>query len=59
VVETYGFHMKVNPYYSSNPAPPLVYHDHSDCPEGQQIPAANKRSGTNGYPRCKSCQKMG
>jgi hypothetical protein len=51
--------MKVSAYYSTNPSDPDVYHDHDDCPVGQQIPAHNKRQGTNGYRRCLSCTKMG
>jgi hypothetical protein len=51
--------MKVSAYYSIHPSDPDVYHDHSDCPSGQQIPAANRRSGTGGHPRCGHCIKMG
>jgi hypothetical protein len=51
--------MKSAPYYSTNPTDPDVHHDHSDCPSGQQIPPANRRSGTNGKPRCKHCEKIG
>jgi hypothetical protein len=50
---------KVAPYHSINPSDPDVYHDHDDCPSGQQIPAHNRRSGTGGYPRCKHCVNMG
>ncbi|MGK2954513.1 MAG: hypothetical protein ACSLFI_02425 [Solirubrobacterales bacterium] len=50
---------KVSAYYSINPSDPDVYHDHDDCPTGKQIPAANKRSGTNGYRRCKQCTDLG
>lgn len=46
------------PYHSSNPSDPDVHHDYSDCPNGQQIPAANRRSGTGGYPRCANCKRM-
>jgi hypothetical protein len=44
--------MLVSPYYSINPTDPDVHHTHSDCISGQQIPAHNKRSGTNDYPLC-------
>lgn len=50
---------KVAPYHSINPRDPDVYHDHDDCPNGQQIPPENLRSGTGGYPRCGSCERMG
>jgi len=51
--------MKVQPYYSINPSDPDVYHDHDNCPTGQQIPAYNRRNGTGGYRKCEQCQKMG
>ncbi|KGN40832.1 hypothetical protein N801_10975 [Knoellia aerolata DSM 18566] len=51
--------MKVAAYHSSNQSDPDVYHDHSDCPTGQQIPSYNKLSGTGGYPRCKQCVDKG
>lgn len=47
-----------SPYHSINPSDPDVYHDYSDCPNGQQIPAHNRRAGTNGWPRCGSCRNM-
>lgn len=50
---------KVPPYYSINPSDPDVYHDHDDCPSGQQIPDHNKRYGTNNDPRCEHCRAMG
>ena len=50
--------MLVSPYHSINLSDPDVYHNHSDCPSGQQIPARNKRSGTNNYPLCKHCKDM-
>jgi hypothetical protein len=49
---------KVGNYYSINPSAPDVYHDQSNCSSGQQIPPANRRSGTNGYPKCKHCRDM-
>jgi hypothetical protein len=49
---------KVAPYHSSNPSDPDVYHDHDNCPTGQQIPAANRVSGTDGYRRCQQCTQM-
>jgi hypothetical protein len=51
--------MKVSAYHSSNQSDPDVYHDHDDCPTGQQIPSWNKRPGTAGYPRCKQCADKG
>ena len=50
---------KVNSYHSSNPSDPDVYHDHNDCPTGQQIPPATRLSGTRGYRHCKQCTDKG
>lgn len=49
---------KVYPYHSTNPTDPDVYHDHSDCPPGSQIPAHNRAVGKGGYDRCKKCVQM-
>ena len=43
-------------FHSSNPLDPPVYHDHDDCPAGNEIPASNRREGTGGYRRCQHCQ---
>jgi hypothetical protein len=32
-----------------------VHHNHDDCPVGKRILPANRRTGTGGRPRCKSC----
>ena len=50
--------MRVSPYYSINSSDPDVHHMHSDCPSGQQIPASNKKQGTNGYRLCRTCSDM-
>lgn len=50
--------MKVDPYHSSDPTDPDVYHDQNNCPTGQQIPAANRRPGTGNNRKCKQCQDM-
>lgn len=46
------------PYHSIDPTDPQVYHDYSDCPNGQQIKPENKRPGTGGLPRCGSCENL-
>jgi hypothetical protein len=46
---------KVSPYHSSNPSDPDVYHDHDNCPTGQQIPPQNKMPGTG----CEQCGRQG
>jgi hypothetical protein len=54
-----GMAIKTNPYYSIDPTDPDVWHDYSNCPNGQQIPAANRRLGKPaGYRRCHSCERM-
>jgi hypothetical protein len=50
--------MRVDPYYSINPDDPDVYHDHDNCPSGQQIPDRNRRDGTNNYRICETCDSM-
>lgn len=50
---------KVNPYHSSNPSDPDVYHDNDDCPAGKQIPSYNRVPGTGGYRRCQRCVEKG
>ncbi len=51
--------MRVANYYSADRSDPDVYHWHDDCPTGQQITSLNKRTGTNGYRRCKQCTDKG
>lgn len=50
--------MRVSNYYSINPTDPDVYHWFNNCPTGKQIPEHNKRSGTNGYRKCKDCIEL-
>ncbi len=40
--------MRVTAYHSTNQSDPDVHHVQDDCPSGKQIPAHNRRSGTNG-----------
>ena len=47
--------MRVSPYHSSNLSDPDVHHNQNDCVSGKQIPAHNRRQGTNGWPLCKHC----
>jgi len=52
--------MKVRPYYSIDPSDPDVWHDHDNCPAGQQIPARNRRDGQPVTHRhCEHCIGMG
>jgi hypothetical protein len=50
---------KVAPYHSSDPSDPDVYHNHDNCPTGQQILFANRVPGTGGYRRCQQCTDLG
>ena len=50
--------MRVSPYYSIIQTDPDVHHVFDNCPNGQQIPAANKRPGNNDWPLCGSCARM-
>jgi len=50
--------MRVSPYYSIIQTDPDVHHVFDDCPNGQQIPDANRRSGTNDWPLCGNCERM-
>lgn len=49
---------RVPTYHSINQSDPDVHHNHNDCPSGQQIPAYNRRLGTNGWPLCRHCASM-
>jgi hypothetical protein len=46
------------PYHSTDPTDPQVYHDYSDCPNGQQIKPDNLAAGDGGLPRCGSCENL-
>ena len=49
---------QVPAFHSSNPSDPDVHHVCSNCPPGQQIPPANKVSGTGGQRLCQVCSTM-
>lgn len=50
--------VKVSPYYSISEEEREVYHDHSNCPDGERILPRNKRPGMDNRPRCKECKKL-
>jgi hypothetical protein len=50
--------VSVSPYHSINQTDPDVHHIYDNCPNGQRIPAANRRNGKNGWPLCGSCARM-
>lgn len=49
---------RTSAYHSTDPRDPRVYHDYSDCPNGEQISRSNRQSGTGGLPRCGSCKRL-
>jgi hypothetical protein len=49
---------KVNPFYSTAPNDPKVYHNNSSCTEGNNIEKQNLRQGTGGYPLCDHCRRL-
>jgi hypothetical protein len=49
---------KVPAFHSVLPNDPRVYHDNDDCTEGNNIESENRRSGTDGRPRCGHCQRL-
>ena len=48
----------VSAYYSISPEDREVYHDKSNCPDGERIKPDNKRYGTDGRDHCKECPKV-
>ena len=52
---------KVPDFYSINetskPADKRVYHNTDSCPPGRDIPANERRYGTNNYRLCKDCNE--
>lgn len=53
---------KVDPFYSVNeskkPEANRVHHNNNSCGPGKEIPAHERRSGTNGYRLCDDCKKL-
>jgi hypothetical protein len=49
---------KVPPFHSVLVTDRRVYHDNSECTEGNNIEDKNRRAGTDGRPRCEHCEKL-
>lgn len=49
---------KVPAFHSVKPNDPKVYHDNDACKTGNNIEKENKRSGTDGRPRCGECDRL-
>ena len=45
-------------YYSVASTDPAVYHDKSNCPDGERIKPENKRWGKGGRRHCEECPKV-
>lgn len=50
---------KISPCHSSNPSDPDVYHDHDDCPTGQQIPAPEQVARDRRVPPLQVVRRQG
>ena len=48
---------RVAAYHSKLPGT-RVYHDHSECTEGNNIESYNRVSGTGGHPKCDHCKRL-
>ena len=52
----------VSNFYSVNeiskPPANRVYHNNSACPPGRDIPANERRTGTNNYRLCDDCARL-
>jgi hypothetical protein len=49
---------KVPPFHSIHLNHRNVYHDNSQCTEGNNIEAKYRASGTGGRPRCEHCSRL-
>jgi hypothetical protein len=47
-----------SPYYSVSEEEREVYHNKSNCPDGERIKPENRRDGDDGRPLCKECPKV-
>jgi hypothetical protein len=49
---------KVSPWHSVRPNDPLVYHDNTNCTEGNNIEPKNRREGTGSRKKCAHCTRL-
>jgi hypothetical protein len=49
---------KVAAFHSKLETARKVYHDDNQCTEGNNIEARNRRSGTDGRPKCTRCKEL-
>lgn len=50
--------MKTNPWHSVKVTDRNVYHNDTNCNEGNNIERENRRAGTAGRPLCNSCSRL-
>jgi transposase-like protein len=50
--------MQTSPWHSVKPNAPRVYHDNTECNTGNNIERENRRSGTDGRPKCQECDRL-
>lgn len=50
--------MKTSPWYSSKETDRRVYHDNTECTEGNNIENKYRRPGTDGRPLCQHCARL-
>jgi len=49
---------KVNAWHSVKKTDRRVYHNNTECTEGNNIEKENIRSGTDGRPICEHCDRL-
>jgi len=49
---------KTSPWHSVKPSDPAVYHDNTDCTEGNNIETKYRRPGTDGRRKCEHCERL-
>ena len=49
---------KVDAFHSKLETDRKVYHDNSECTEGDNIQKENRVAGTGGRPKCEHCAKL-
>lgn len=49
---------KKTPWHSKRPDDRKVYHDETQCTEGNNIEERNRVSGTGGLPKCDHCRRI-
>jgi hypothetical protein len=50
--------MKTNPWHSKKESDRKVYHDNTNCTEGNNVEKENRQSGTGNRPRCEHCTRL-